>query len=118
MASEGKSNSVEQPSECGNDPDDLLNREELAPKLGCSIAQVDNLKDSGVIPHLKIRGMVRFHWPSVLVVLLRDCHRGASTPTLRQIHEQLGLNQTQGQSATLERVEKLIRLIEFALRER
>ena len=44
----------------------LLTREELAERLGCSRSQVDVLKDCGAIPHLKLRGMVRYHWETVL----------------------------------------------------
>lgn len=50
--------------------DRLLTREETSVLLACSPSQVDVLKDTGVVPHLKIRGMVRYHWPTVLHHLL------------------------------------------------
>lgn len=118
MVPEDRSDSVEPFCDSAKDPDDLLDRKELAKKMRCSVSQVENLKDSGVIPYLKVQGMVRYHWPSVLLVLLRDCHRGASTPTLRQIHEQLGLDRRPEQSAILQRVENLMRLLEIGLRNR
>jgi hypothetical protein len=116
--SHADSNLVEQIANPARSIDDLLCREELAAKLGCSVSQVENLKDSGEIPYLKIRGMVRYHWPSVLHVLMRDCHRGAATSTLRQIHEHPDSRaHLQQQSAIMQRVEKLLRMLEIALEQ-
>ena len=119
MAASDDSDPIEKPSSPAGDPDDFIDRRQLAPKLGCSVSQVENLKDSGVIPYLKIRGMVRYHWPTVRQVLLRDCHQGAPTPTSLQICEQPDLAALLRQQAnSVRRVEELIKLFELALRDR
>jgi len=113
------SDSVENTSDHAGDPDDFIDRRQLAPKLSCSVSQVDNLKDSGVIPYLKIRGMVRYHWPTVRQVLLRDCHQGAPTSTSGQICEHSDLAALLREQARLVcRVEELLKLLELALRDR
>jgi hypothetical protein len=65
-----------QPTVAPGDHERLLNRVELAHKLACSPSQIENLRDSGLIPYYKIRGMVRYSWPEVIARLQRDCRQG------------------------------------------
>ncbi len=90
--------------------DRLLNREELAAKIGCSVSEIENLKESGLIPFYKIRGMVRYDWREIRGALSEKCARG---PTITAEQWSPEAARKEEQLARLEqKVEKLTALLE------
>jgi len=47
-------------------PDDMLTKKELAGRLKLTVRTIENWQRRGVLPFLKIRKVVLFHWPDVV----------------------------------------------------
>lgn len=60
----------------GKAPDEFLNEVELIGRIPISRRTLTNWRNAGKIPFVQIPGSRRvlYHWPSVLLVLLRTQH--------------------------------------------
>ena len=56
-------------AETGNSVKALLNRKQTAKAINVSLRTIDEWREKGIIPFLKIRGVVRFDIDEVMAVL-------------------------------------------------